>query len=176
VAALNRALFALAAAIPLLAATTSVRVVRYDDMKAVIETKGRVQHIVVPDRAGNLEEESYCDWQSGTYDQIVALGRALAAAAKHDDRRGMAALMQYPLRINVDIIMGVKVQVYTFYVHDARSLLARYRAIFRRHVISLLEQSEPEDVFCRNGMSSVGGLMWTTMDRKGTLKVAVINQ
>lgn len=174
-AALKRALLALAFAIPLVAATTT-RTVHYDGKKAVIETKDRVEHIVVRDRNGNLEEDTYCDWQSGTYDQIVVLGNSLLTAAKRHDRRAMAALMQYPLRINVDVIRGIKIQVHTFYVHDARALLARYGAIFTPHIISVLEQSDPRDVFCRNGMSSVGGLLWATADRKGTLKVAVINQ
>lgn len=160
-----------------LAAATSTRIVRYDGMKAVIQRKDRVEHIVVTDRAGNVQTETTCDWQSGRFDQIVALGRALIATAKRDDRSRMAALMSYPLRLNSHTLVGEKMNVRTVYVQNERALLRRYRAVFTPHVISLLLQDEPRDVFCRNGMSWVaGGLMWATTDSHGVLKVAVINQ
>lgn len=155
---------------PMVAAAAPARVVHFGDSTVVIETKGRVQHIVIRDHRGELNTETYCDWQSGTYDQIVALGSALKTAALRNDRQALVSLMQFPLRVNTGPNRG-------FSVTSARALLARYTAVFTPHIIAGLRQNEPRDVFCRNGMSFVAsGLMWSTIDRNGRLRVAVINR
>jgi hypothetical protein len=159
----------LLAVAPLLAATTPARVVHFGGNTAIIETKDRVEHIVIRDRSGALTTETYCDWQSGTYDQIVALRNALKAAAARKDRTSLIALMEFPLRVNTAPNRG-------FSIPSSRALLARYATVFTPGVIAALRNDDPHDVFCRNGMSFVsGGLMWSTADRHGRLRVAVIN-
>ncbi len=155
---------------PLLLATASVRVVHYGGNTAVIETQDRIQHIVVRDRRGNLVSETTCDWQTGTFDQIVALGQALKRAAIRNDRYALVSLVQFPLNVNIGPNHPVPIA-------SKRDLLARYSRIFTPGVIASLQQDEPRDVFCRNGMSWVaGGIMWATTDPHGRLRVAVINR
>lgn len=152
-----------------LLAAASVRIVHDNGHKIVIETQSGVQHITVTDRHGSLEAESWCDSQSGTYDQIVTLGQALVAAAKRDDRSALVSLMQFPLRVNFG-------SAHTVWVHDRAALLARFDRIVTPQMIALLVQDQPHDAFCRNGMSMVaGGLMWATTNAHGNLRVAVIN-
>lgn len=160
----------LVALMPLLIAASSVRIMHYGGNTATITTTRQLQHIVVRDGKGNLESETWCDWQSGTFDEIVALGESLKRAANHGDRRAIVSLMRFPLRINTGPERG-------YSIASPRALLARYNAILTPRIIAALRQNEPQDVFCRNGMSWVaGGLMWSTADRPGVLRVAVINE
>jgi hypothetical protein len=155
---------------PLLIATAPVRVVHYGGDTATIETQDRTQHIVVRDRHGNLVSETTCDWQTGTFDQIVALGQALKRAALRGDRYALVSLVQFPLNVNIGPNRPIPIA-------SKRDLLARYSRIFTPNVIASLQQNESRDVFCRNGMSWVaGGIMWATIDRRGRLRVAVINR
>lgn len=163
------------AAIALLAATT--RTVRYDGHQVTIERKGDVEHITITDKDGAVGIETWCDRDSGSYDQIVSLGHALVAAAKRDDRHALAGLMQFPLTVNIGVGSGVGRRVRHISIADRSAFLARYRSIVTPHVLELLRQDEPREAFCRNGMSMVGdGLMWATADRRGHLKVAVVNR
>lgn len=165
----------LLALVTALAAAT--RTVTYDGHRVRIERKGDVEHIVITDKRGEVGIETWCDRDSGFYDQIVALGRALVAAAKRDDPRALAGLMQFPLVVNIGVGSGIGRRVRHISIYDRGTFLARYRSIVTLHVLSLLQQDEPREAFCRNGMSMVGdGVMWATTDSHGRLKVAVINR
>lgn len=167
---MNPRLVLLIALSPLLIAPSAVRIVHFGGDVATITTTNQSQHIVVRDRKGNLESETWCDWQSGTFDQIVGLGESLKRAAVRGDRRAIVSLMRFPLRINTGPERG-------YSIVSSRALLARYDAIFTPRILGALRQNEPRDVFCRNGMSWVaGGLMWSTADQPGALRVAVINE
>jgi hypothetical protein len=159
----------LVAVLQVSAATAPPRTLHYPGHTVVIDSREGAERVRVWDRNGDLESESYCDRQSGTYDQIVALGRALMRAAKQNDHRGLIALMQYPLRVN----FGSK---HTVWIRSQRELIAHFDTIVTPTIIAALRDDEPLGVFCREGMSMVnGGDMWATTDAHGVLKVAVIN-
>lgn len=150
-------------------AAPSVRVEHVNGSKVVIETRDRVQHVTVTDRNGELEAESWCDWQSGSYDSIVRLGRALVTAAKRRDRHALVSLMQFPLRVNYG-------SAHTVWIRDRATFLARFNSVVTPKILAQIREDVPAYAFCRNGMSMVaGGTMWATTDAHGVLKVAVIN-
>jgi hypothetical protein len=161
----------------LAAPSAGARVVRFNGGEAIVEAKGGLEHVVIKSLDGVVASDSYCDAQSGTYDHIVRLGLAIRAASRAGDRARMATLFQYPLRVNVPShARGVRIVEATD-VKSKSQLLARYRTVFTKNVLQQLAQIEPHDVFCRNGMSSLGGgVVWATVDRDGALKIAVLNQ
>ena len=146
------------------------RIVRFKNGDAVIKSSGPDEHVVIRDANGKLESDSYCDAGSGTYDQIVELGLAVRAASITGDRAAMADLVEYPLRVNTSHGRSVEVK-------SKADLLAHFREIFSATVIERLRELEPHEVFCRNGMSMPGGdgVVWASVDRRGVLKIAVVN-
>jgi hypothetical protein len=128
------------------------------------------QQVVIKDAKGNVAAESYCDLQSGYYDQIVKFQQALVAAARNNDRLAMISLVQYPLRVNVS-------SSNRYFIKDAPTLKARFQTVFPPRILGYIRRAEPQNVFCRMGMSMVGGgVMWATVDNHGVLKAQVINQ
>ncbi len=150
-------------------------VVHFNGGKAVVDrTPDGTQHVVIEDARGNVRSDSYCDATTGTYDRIVRFGGELASAAAHGDRKGLVSLVQFPLRVNVSAADGT---VKTSYVRDERSLMARFTSIFTASVLGQLARLEPHDVFCRNGMSTIGnGMIWAAADRSGDVRMSVINR
>ena len=148
----------------------AVRIVHFSAGTAIVTTASGAQQVVIKDAKGNVEADSYCDAQSGYYDQIVKLGQSLVAAAKSDDPAAMAVLVQYPLRVNASTTSH-------YLVKDATALKARYQAVFTPKVLSEIRVLEPHGVFCRMGMSMFGGgVIWASVDKRGRLKAAVVNQ
>jgi outer membrane protein assembly factor BamB len=148
----------------------ALRIVHFNGGTATITTQSGGEHVVIKDAKGQLEAESSCDSQSGTYDQIVKFGQAVVAAAYHNDRTAMMSLVQFPLRVNASSTKS------TLVINKA-TLQSRYSVTFTAPVLAKLRQVEPHDVFCRNGMSMLGsGVVWATVDHNGNLKAAVINQ
>lgn len=155
---------------PVLLLSAALRIVHFSGGTATITTQnGGVEHVVMKDAKGDLVAESDCDSQSGTYDHIVSFGQAVIIAAKNDDRTAMMTLVQYPIRINV--------KAKPLFIKDAATLQIRYQAVFTPAVLGQLRQVDPHDVFCREGMSMLGGgIVWATADKSGALKIAVVNE
>lgn len=149
----------------------ALRVVHFTGGTATIAPlNDGTQRVTIKDAKGAIEAQSECDSQSGTYDQIVKFGQAVVAAARANDRAAIMALVQYPLRVNVTSSNH-------FFVKNAASLKAQYETVFTSSVIGLLRQIEPHGAFCREGMSMYGsGILWATVDKRGALKAAVVNQ
>ena len=157
-------------------ATTTPRTERFGGGEAVITAAGGLERVVIKDSHGAMKSDSYCDGQSGSYDLVLRYAEAILRVAKSGDRRAMAALMWFPLRVNAGSNRAGHPAVRTSYVKSGADLRRRYGAIFTPNVIHALEQIEPHDVFCQDGMSMLGnGVLWATVER-GTLKGAVINQ
>lgn len=146
--------------------------------QAVVTQERDVEHVVIRRLDNVVESDSYCDRSSGRYAQIVRLGNALLAAAKHNDARAIVALVRYPLRVNVSSeSRGVARSVRTEYIADRRALLSKYASVVTPHVLGLLRAIEPHDVFCRNGMASLGGgLVWVESVAGSQVKIAVLNR
>lgn len=149
-------------------AAQTARVIHFNGGEAVVTTANGLEHVVIKDASGVVGSDSYCDATSGTYDQILAFGAAVVAAAKRDDRRAIANLMQYPLRVNrASGALDVK---------SSSALLAGYREILSAKFVDRLAQIEPHDVFCKNGMSMLGnGIIWASPNRQGALKGTILN-
>jgi hypothetical protein len=159
----------------LLVAVAFPRIVQFPGGQAIVTTTQGVDHVVVKDVKGNVESDSFCDEQTGRYDAVVAFGKALTAAASRRDEKAVAALLQYPFRANATS-QDANAPVKTLTLKNRSELLARYSAVFTPAIVDRLARVQPYDVFCRNGMSTIGGgLIWATVN-DGTLKGAVLNR
>ncbi len=148
----------------------ALRIVHFTGGTATVTTQNGAQLVVIKDGQGHVEAHSYCDSQSGYYDQIVKFGHSMVAAAKNNDRAAMMALVQYPLRVNISSLNH-------FFIKDATTLKARYQAVFTPKVLGEIRSVEPHGAFCRTGMSMFGGgVIWASADKSGELKAAVVNQ
>jgi hypothetical protein len=128
------------------------------------------QQVVMKDAKGDVVAESYCDSQSGRYDQSVKFQQAFVTAARKNDRTAIVSLVRYPLHVNV-------ASSNHFVIKDAATLQARYQSVFTPHVLDAIKQADPQNVFCRMGMSMLGsGVIWATVDKHDVLKAQVINQ
>ena len=149
------------------------QIVHFSSGKAIVQASAdSTQHVIIEDTRGNVTSDSYCDASSGRYDQIVQFATAVRNAAERDNQPALAALMQYPLRVNAGAGQSPKSQRIT----SRGMLLKRRQWIFTPAVLSRLRTMEPHDVFCRDGMSMIaGGTIWATADHTGTVRGAVVN-
>jgi len=157
----------------------SNRVIAFATGIAIIEPQGNLEHVVIEDPNGIIMSDSYCDAQSGKYDQIVQLGQQVRTAAQVSDKALMASLASYPLRVNTPTVgpNGNPV-VRDTYVANKGALVQNYSTVITTSVRDQLRFVEVHDVFCKNGMSTLGGgVVWATVDHAdGVLKISVINQ
>lgn len=159
----------------LFVAVAGPRIVQFPGGQAVVTTTQGVDHVVVKDVRGNVESDSFCDDQTGRYDAIVSFGKALAAAATLHDANAIARLLHYPFRVNTTS-KNENESVKTLMVKNRSELLARYSKVFTPEIVERLAHVQTHDVFCRNGMSTIGnGLIWANVDAGGVLKAAVLN-
>lgn len=159
-----------AAIVTLMLALSPSRIVHFAHGTATIETIGNYEHIIVKDAKGGLLSISDCDAGSGKYDDVVRFAKALKAAFRRNDRDDAAAMMQYPLRVNVASAKG-------YFVQSKPALLARFDRVFGLRDLHQIATLEPYNVFCRNGMSTIGnGVFWMLVVRRGQLRAAVFNR
>lgn len=152
----------------LLGAMPAQRVVRFSGGSTVIRQTAQGQRVTVRDARGAVTSDSYCDAASGTFDQATQFATAVRRAATRGDRTTLVGLMQYPLRVNTS-------PGHSFSVASAGLLVRRFSTVFTPSVLKQLRALQPNDVFCRNGMSMLGsGVLWASV-RNGTLKGAVVN-
>jgi len=145
---------------------------------AIVERQGDREHVVIEDPNGIVQSDSYCDAQSGKYDDIVKLGEKVRTAAAFGDKALMASLGTYPLHVNLASTdaKGARA-VKERSVLSQGELVSYYSTYITYNMSQQLRFMEPHDVFCRNGMSLLaGGLVWATADRDGNVKIAIINQ
>lgn len=153
----------------LLGAVPAQRVVRFAGGSTLVRQTPQGQRITVRDARGNVTGDSYCDASSGTFDQAVQFATAVRRAATRNDRAALVGLMQYPLRANT-------APGRSFSIASAGLLLRRFSTVFTPSVLKQLRAIQPNDVFCRNGMSMLGsGVMWESV-RNGALKGAIVNR
>lgn len=154
--------------VALVLASAAPHVVHFPGGEALITKAAAAQHVVIKDRSGNITSESDCDADSGSYDEIVAFGHALKSAALRGDRRAIAGMMRYPLRVNTG--PGRRVVI-----PNEAAFLQRYRTLFGPALTPELERLQPDNVFCREGMAMIGnGFVWAQV-RNGVLRGIVVN-
>jgi hypothetical protein len=149
----------------------ALRIVHFSGGTAFVTPQSDgTQRVVIKDAKGNVASDSYCDSQSGLYDQTVRFNERIISAARRRDHAALLTLVQFPLRVNASPSKHIVIK-------DPMDFQTHYARIFTASVLSALGQADPHAVFCRNGMSMIGsGVVWVTADKTGALKAAVINQ
>ncbi|MGH8117384.1 MAG: hypothetical protein ACREP0_03915 [Rhodanobacteraceae bacterium] len=146
------------------------RSVPFSGGEAIITTAGDVQHVVIRDRAGHTLAASDCSGSTGHYDQIVAFLGNVRTGVRANDRDAVAALIAYPLRVNLGPGKATRVA-------SRHDLLAHYSKIITPGVAGKIGKMNPHVVFCRDGMAMGGdGVIWASLDDHGALRISVINQ
>jgi hypothetical protein len=142
-------------------------VVPFDGGEARIEAGVLVERIEIR-KEGRAGSESVCAGPIATYAAISAFYARFQAAMARDDRIGIISMLKFPLRVN-----GRKPPE----VASAEELSARWDQVFTRRVKKKIALAEPEDVFCRDGTTSMfgNGVVWADV-YDAALRVKVINR
>ena len=155
----------------------TTRELHFDGGIAIVEPQGNLEHVVIEDPNGIVQSDSYCDAQSGKYDDIVKLGETLRTAAAFGDKVLLASNASYPLRVNYPTLLNGARNVKSVMVANQGDLVSSFTRFVTEDVRQKLRFMEPHDVFCRGGMAALArGVVWATVDRDGKVKVSVINQ
>jgi hypothetical protein len=153
----------------LLGAMPAQRLVRFSGGSVAVRQTTQGQRVTVRNAHGTVTSDSYCNAQTGTFNQAVQFATAVRRAATRNDRVALVGLLHYPLRVNTS-------PGHSYSVASAGLLLRRFSTTFTPSVMKQLRALQPNDVFCRNGMSMLGsGVMWAGVT-KGSLKGAVVNR
>ena len=153
---------------PAPAVSPAVRTIQFSDGGHVtVERKGDVEEVNVEDGKGQMVSQSWCPVASGSFDATSALFRQFQKAVAAGDQAAVAALIQFPLRVN-----GKSSEV----IKSSADLLSRYRQVFTADVTKRIVAANPQAVFCRyDGNMFADGAVWADTN-SGKLAVVVINQ
>jgi hypothetical protein len=141
--------------------------ITFEGGRVVVVREGNVDHVQITDEQGNLESESWCPLEAGSYDELSTFFRQFVAAVDAGETQAVAALIRYPLQVN-----GTP----RFKVSDRQTLLSRYSDVFTPDVVSKIRSAAPEAIFCRNGQAMIGdGVIWVHSE-KGRVAVDTVNR
>ena len=146
----------------------AVRTIRFSDGGYVtIERKGEFDEVNVEDGKGQSASQSWCPVALASYDATAALFRRLQQAVAAGDQPAVAALMQYPLRVNGKSRLEID---------SSAELLRRYQPVFTAGLTQQILAANPQVVFCRgDGNMFADGAVWANNDN-GRMAVYAINQ
>ena len=131
----------------------------------VVQADGQ-ELVRITDSNGQLQAESFCPAESGTYDQLRAFFIDFKAAVTSGNSHKVAELVGYPLRVN-----GAQKRS----IQDGAELRRRYSQVFTAAVLKEMRSAEPAAVFCRDGQAMIGnGAVWVSTE-KGRVAVSVVN-
>ena len=131
----------------------------------VVQADGQ-ERVRITDTNGQLQAESYCPAESGTFDQLRAFFIDFKAAVTSGNSLKVAGLVGYPLRVN-----GAQKRN----IQNRAELRRRYSQIFTAQVIEEIRAAEPAAIFCRDGQAMIGnGAVWVSAE-KGRVAVRVVN-
>jgi hypothetical protein len=149
------------------AEAAAARTIKFTGGSATVERTGDREKVVVSDRNGKLVSESWCDQETGTYDELVTLFRQLQRAVVAKDRHSVASLVRFPLQVN-----GARHES----IRGSAALLRRYEQIFANDVTKKIAEANAEAVFCRGGQAMLGdGVVWGHVDH-GKVGIDVVNR
>lgn len=124
--------------------------------------------VTIDDPNGKLGGSSSCGANGFEYKKSVALFAELQDALAAGARDKVAALMTYPLRVN----LGFK--SYRL-IKDAAALGRDFDVAFPPPVVKMILDAEPRAIFCRaDGFMLGAGVVWAEV-QKGRYGVFVIN-
>jgi hypothetical protein len=153
---------------PAPAVSPAVRTIQFrDGGRVTVERKGDDDEVNVEDAKGQLVSQSWCPVVFGSFDATSALFRQLQKAVAAGDKPAVAALMQYPLRVNGKSRLDIE---------SSADLLRRYQKVFTADLIKQILAANPQVVFCRyDGNMFADGAVWANNDN-GRMAVYAINQ
>jgi hypothetical protein len=153
---------------PAPAVSPAVRTIQFrDGGRVTVERKGDVEEVNVEDGKGQMVSQSWCPVASGSFDATSALFRKFQKAVSAGDRAAVAALIEFPLRVN-----GKSSEL----IKSSAHLLRRYEQVFTADVTKQIVAANPQVVFCRyDGNMFADGAVWADTN-SGKLAIFVINQ
>ena len=153
---------------PAPATSPAVRTIRFSDGGHVtIERKGEFDEVTAEDGKGQSVSQSWCPVALASYDATSGLFRRLQQAVAAGDQPAVAALMQYPLRVNGKNRVEID---------SSAELLRRYQTVLTADLTRQILAANPQVVFCRgDGNMFADGAVWANNDN-GRMAVYAINQ
>ena len=143
------------------------RVVTFDGGSAKVTTINGIERVEQWDWAGNLGALSGCNSVTGTYDEIVSFYHGFQIAIAAGSKERVAAMIAYPLRINV-----IATKRRSRLIRSRAKFIERYHTIFPNSLIKRIQAAIPEKVFCKGEAAMLGdGIVW-----ESELHVFVVNQ
>jgi hypothetical protein len=140
--------------------------VKFPGGQVAIDADRDVEHLVVTNAAGEVLSESWCDPESGSYDELARLFRRFREAVVTGDAAAVAKLVRFPLRVNRGIDRKIS---------NSAELVRRYGKIFTKAVVDDIRKACPEAVFCRSGSAMFGdGIAWAYSEA-GRVAIDVLN-
>jgi hypothetical protein len=142
------------------------RIVKFPGGQVTIDADRGTEHLIVTDAAGEVLSESWCDSESGSYDELALLFRRFREAVGTGDVAAVAKLVRFPLRVNRDTERKIS---------NSTELVRRYGNLFTRAVVDAIRKAEPDAVFCRSGSAMFGdGVAWAH-SAAGRVAIDVLN-
>lgn len=140
--------------------------VKFAGGQVTVDLDGDGERVRVTDAEGQLQSESWCPSEFGTFDQLHSFFADFKAALISGDSRRVAELVRYPLRVN---------DVHRMTIKNKAQLLRRYAQVFTAPVLSDIRTAEPAAIFCRHGAAMIGsGAVWVS-GNNGRVAVEVVN-
>lgn len=128
------------------------RVIRLaDGGSLLIERKNEdgdpFDHVIEYDAKGDAIREDKCYEVTGSYDEYASLFARFRKALVGNDRRSVADLVDYPLKVNTE---SGSEHVPQKPVANAAELLRRYDQIFHPAFVKMIARVEPRNIWCRS--------------------------
>jgi len=106
------------------------------------------------------EQERQCASSAVDYKKAVVLAKAIQDAIRNNDRKMLANLAGYPLRV-VKSRHCQSDKVIYYYIRTKKQFMEQYNSIFTKEVISSVLQADPANIFCNyEGAAIAGGTIW----------------
>jgi len=148
------------------ASVKAPRLVPLDGGVASIEQKFLGEHVVIA-RTERAPWDSWCAGPVATYDEIAAFFARVQERVAADDRRAVAMLVKFPLRVNAWRLREIA---------SAEELMKHWDRVFSARAKRKIAHSEPAEVTCRDGTSAMfgAGVLWAEVSG-GKLRLRAVN-
>lgn len=124
--------------------------------------------VIALDAAGCPLGESHFKPNGYSYQTSVDFMTELQRLLKAGDRKALAELVNYPLRVNFD--KGPLI------VKDRAAFLREFDRIYSPAVVAEILKQDPRDLFCKSQGVMLGrGVLWADNEKGGHLGVIAIN-
>ncbi|TXI50352.1 MAG: hypothetical protein E6Q50_03350 [Lysobacter sp.] len=133
-----------------------------------VREQGAIDLVTVEDAAGNVVSESTCSAETGSYDDYRVFFGALTRALEANDAERLAALVEFPLRVNRSGKKPLKIA-------NAAALRKQYAKVFGGPTRQAVLDADPAVVFCRDDGAMIGhGVVWARK-QDGRTALYVVN-